>query len=558
MLDRVFYLLLALLPPLLIIGAGLAVRRAVLSSQTRRRVQAALTAGWMAAAGVVLWAVRQRIRGWESFDNRTFDYLFIGALAGLVVLACAIGLLGVWGRSSRGVPLCPRCWYDMSAHEGICPECGSTIRDERELVRRRSSATVVAVAVAMQLLAQFLYQYHRADHGGGQGLVPTTVLIAGAFALPREVIVSSPGFRDYSLTGRMTDNKLSDWQKTWLATRAQAVLEAGASAESVRRATVLLTRGGTESTMSLAAWKRAMRALLQDGGLGGEGTGALVGSYLDSRSDRVAPAYLRTPRDRAKAATELEEFVPAFEAALVAAAPGSDEWDDSIRLLAAAGKAERATALVVENGSFDRTQLSLIQMAYALAQLGREHPEAERALLELLEDVGTEDRFFAMVWVCRVAPESVWLQESFRALASCGEANLEVLGAAGLAGSPSTRCEGTQVLMERMAKWKPVAPVFLMTMQWPILASPDDRYASVLLDEIKRYAVEATADVRGEAVGLLQQIAQQAPSRRAEIGAFLRLLSGTTEKALADQARNAADELATRTERRNLIKIKDE
>ena len=131
-------------------------------------------------------------------------------------------------------------------------------------------------------------------------------------------------------------------------------------------------------------------------------------------------------------------------------------------------------------------------------------------------------------------------------------------GAAGLAGSPSTRCEGTQVLMERMAKWKPVAPVFLMTMQWPILASPDDRYASVLLDEIKRYAVEATPDVRGEAVGLLQQIAQQAPSRRAEIEAFLRLLSGATERALADQARNAADELATRSERRNLIKIKDD
>jgi hypothetical protein len=272
----------------------------------------------------------------------------------------------------------------------------------------------------------------------------------------------------------------------------------------------------------------------------------------------VAPAYLRTPRDLAKASEELEEFVPAFEAALLAATPGSEEWDDSIRLLAAAGKAERAMQLVVENGSFDRSQLSLIQMVYALAQLGREYQEAEPALLDLLEDAGTEERFFAMVWVCRVGPESVWLQDSFRALASSGEANLEVLGAAGLAGSPSTRCEGTQVLIQRMAKWKPVAPVFLTTMQWPILASPDDRNASVLLDEIKRYAVQATPDVRGEAVGLLQQIAYQAPSRRAEIEAFLRMLSGATERALADQARNAADELATRSERRNLIKIKDE
>lgn len=376
--------------------------------------------------------------------------------------------------------------------------------------------------------------------------------------MPREAIVSGQGFRDFSLTGRMAENKLSDWQKTWLASKARAALEAGASAESVRRATVLLARGQTETELSLESWKRAMRAVLSEGGIGGEGASPLVRGYLESRSDEGVSMFLRTPRDRAKAMKELEEFVPAMEQALARTDAGSDEWDDAIRLLAAAGRADRAAELVMENGKLDGTQQGLLQMAYGLAQLAREHPSAEGVLLDVLEDVGVDERFFAMVWVCRIGPESVWMQESFRALASCGEPNLEVLGAAGLAGSPSTRCEGTPALIERMAQWKPVAPVFLMTMQWPILVSPDDRHASELLDEIKRYVLGPLPEARGEAVGLLVQIAQQVPSRRSEIEAFLRQVGGSLDKALADQARNAADSLPVVENRRSLIRVKDE
>lgn len=550
-------MLLAMLPPLLALGAVVAARQSALASERRRRVLAGVTAAWMGAAAVVLWLVRRKIRGWETFDNRTFDYVFVGSLAGLVVLAFGIGLLGVLGRSSRGVPLCPRCWYDMSGHEGLCPECGTRIRDGRELVRRRRSATVVSMAVALQLLAQFLYQYHRADHGGGQGLVPTSVLIAGAFALPREVIVSAPGARDHSLTGRMADNKLSDWQQTWLASRARAALEAGASSESVGRAVALLIRGEFETELTLEAWKRAVRVLLADG-LSGPGAAPLLRSYLESRSDDAASTYVRTPRDPSRAAKELEEFVPAFEGALRGATPGNEEWGAAIRMLAAAGRADRAVELAVEAGSFERSPQGVVETVYVLSQLGRSSPAASEALLGWLQDIVPGERFFSMVWVCRVGPESLWAQEAFRALAACGEANLEVLGAAGLAGSPSTRCEGTDLLIARMAQWKPVAPVFLMTLQWPILVSPDDRHAGELLVEIQRYALEGTPEVRSEAIGVLGQIGQQVPSRRAEIIAFLRALQGVPERGLAETARNTADDLIGRRDAQEFIRVRDE
>ncbi|MBY0111810.1 MAG: hypothetical protein K2Y21_03235 [Phycisphaerales bacterium] len=555
MIDRVFYFSLAVLPPLVLIGAALALRQAVLASQTRRRVLAGLAAAWMAVAAVVMWVVRGRISGWGGFDNRTFDLAFVGGLSGLALLAASLGAAAVFGRSSRGVPLCPRCWYDMSAHEGLCPECGATIRDERELVRRKRSWRLVSAAVAMQLLAQFLYQYHRADHGGGQGLVPTTVLIAGAFALPREIIVSSPGFRDFSLTGRMADDKLSEWQKSWLLNRARAALDEGASGESVRRATELIVRGRFEGELSLGTWKRAMSRLLDGSGLSTEAPVFLARSYLESRKAAGGNRYLQTPVDREAAATELAELVPAFRRVLQESTIGSDEWDTAARLLWAAGKGDVVVASIVESLSFERNQLTLFSGVQTLAAMGRQDPRAAEALVDLINGIENDERFFAAVWTCRVGPESAWLQQAFAVLAESGEANLEVLGAAGLAGSPSTRCEGTELLIRKMARWRPSAPVFLMTLQWPILVSPDDRHASQLLNEVKRYATESTPEIRSEAVGLLAQLAQGAPSRRAEILEFLRLLSTENDRVLAQRAAGAAEELTVRSEAPVFFKI---
>lgn len=557
MVDRVFYFSLGILPLILLVGAVLYANQAWIATEHRRRIWTAATALLLAAAGFVLWAVRQRIRGWEGFDNRAFDLGFVASLAGLAIGAAALGILAIAGRSSKGIPLCPRCWYDMSAHEGICPECGTRIGDERELVLRKRSMRLASVAVSLQLLAQFLYQYHRADHGGARALVPTTLLIAGAFTMPREMIISGPGFRDFSLTGRLTENKLSDWQRSWLFSRAHAALIAGESAESVRRATALLTRGDFESEISLDAWKRAFGRLLADGGLNQIGAAQLARSYLASRSDSEPSEYLQRPRDRASVAKELEEFVPSLEQELASASPGTDEWDIAVRMLAAAGRHEAAIRAIREAVAFEPGGGNVAAAAVSLAALGRESPEASEALIDLAQSLSVDERFFTMVWSCRVGPESGWLQESFRVLAASGEPNLEVLGAAGLAGSPSTRCEGVGLLIDKMRLWRPSAPVFLTTLQWPVLVSPGDRYTSQLLNEVKRYATEGGEPVRFEALNLLTQIADQVPSRRDEIRAFLVTLFDATDRGLADRARASVESLIEKRRESSVLRIGD-
>lgn len=554
MVDRVFYFALAFLPLILAVGSGFYARQAWLATERRRSFWTAAASALILSAGLVLWSVRQRIRGWEGFDNRAFDLAFVLGLAGLAGVAALLGLVAVIGRSSRGIPLCPKCWYDMRAHEGLCPECGTTVGDERELVRRKRSIRLAAFAVALQLLAQFLYQYHRADHGGARGLVPTTALIAGAFTMPRELIISPPGFRDFSLTSRLAENKLSDWQRTWLFSRAHAALIAGQPAESVRRATTLLARGEFESELSFDAWRRAFRTLLDDGGLSEGGTAQLARSYLASRSDSEPSEYLQIPRNRASATKELDEFVPAIEQELVAASPGTEEWDAAVRLLAAAGRADAAVRAISESVAFEPSPANAASAAVSLAALGRESPNAVDALIDLIQARTPDERFLTLVWACRVGPESLWLQETFRVLAASGEPNLEVLGAAGLAGSPSTRCEGTEVLIEKMRQWRTTAPVFLMTLQWPLLVAPSDRHASQLLNEIKRYSTEGAEAVRVEAVNLLVQIAEQVPSRRDEIREYLVMLTDATDRLLAERARAAVESLIEK--RREPVRLK--
>ena len=555
MVDRLFYSSLAILPLILAVGGFVYVRQAWFTSQRRRGIWTWITAVLLFGAGGVLWSVRYRIRGWEGFDNRVFDLVFVAGLAVIVGIAALLGIVAIVGRSSRGAPLCPQCWYDMTAHEGLCPECGMTVRDERELLRRKRSVRLAAFAISMQLLAQFLYQYHRADHGGARALVPTTVLIAGAFTMPREMIISAPGFRDFSLTGRLTDKKLSEWQRSWLFSRAQAELIAGESAESVRRATTLLVRGEFESDLSFEAWKRAFGRLLGDGGLSEVGTEQLARSYLGSRSDAERSEYLQRPRDRGIVAKELEDFVPALERELATASPGTDEWDAAIRLLAAAGRHDAAIRAILEAVSFDPSPSNAASATFALAALGRESPQASDALLDFVLTLKPEERFSSMVWACRIGPESAWLHEAFRVLANSGEPNLEVLGAAGLASSTSTRCSGTELLIDRMQKWRPNAPVFLMTLQWPVLVAPSDVHASQLLNEMKRYATEGNEVVRMEAVNLLTQIADQVPSRRDEIREFLVLLSDARDGILAERARASVESLLEKRREPTNLKI---
>jgi hypothetical protein len=64
--------------------------------------------------------------------------------AALWVGGVLLTLIGLWvlyralfASRPRGVRRCPRCWYNMTGLEWRCPECGHTVRTEKELRRTR-------------------------------------------------------------------------------------------------------------------------------------------------------------------------------------------------------------------------------------------------------------------------------------------------------------------------------------------------------------------------------------------------------------------------------------
>jgi hypothetical protein len=87
------------------------------------------------------------------------------ALAGLALLAWALLADRLRTRHARregSLRRCPRCWYDMSATEGLtCPECGKTAKHERRLgrARRRWRPGVAAVAVLSLGLGMLAWQH---------------------------------------------------------------------------------------------------------------------------------------------------------------------------------------------------------------------------------------------------------------------------------------------------------------------------------------------------------------------------------------------------------------
>ena len=102
--------------------------------------------------------------------------------------ASAAGLL-LWllllliGKSTRGVPRCRRCGYDMTGASSLaCPECGRLHKDEKQLLRRRRSRKWIAIACVLLAVLPVSLTYgptvQQRMHKGEafiQAAVPTTV-----------------------------------------------------------------------------------------------------------------------------------------------------------------------------------------------------------------------------------------------------------------------------------------------------------------------------------------------------------------------------------------------
>ncbi|MEL6499272.1 MAG: hypothetical protein AAFZ67_01115 [Planctomycetota bacterium] len=92
-----------------------------------------------------------------------------------------------WDRS-RGRKRCRRCWYDMAGVPtepgdlpAACPECGRGHAKPRHLTRtRRRWGRVVVLGLVMVVGGYGLWVVPRVQDEGVTGVVPTTVLFAGA------------------------------------------------------------------------------------------------------------------------------------------------------------------------------------------------------------------------------------------------------------------------------------------------------------------------------------------------------------------------------------------
>lgn len=112
---------------------------------------------------------------------------------------------------SRGVPRCPKCWYNLTGAASLtCPECGRTARSTRALHRTRRRRGRALLYVILLLVAAATPLVERVRHWSLDDY-PTVVLFAAAPVLAID--------RDYISTIFMRENnglsdreiRLADW-----------------------------------------------------------------------------------------------------------------------------------------------------------------------------------------------------------------------------------------------------------------------------------------------------------------------------------------------------------
>ena len=168
-------------------------------------------------------------------------------IAGLGLLLALWALF--WDRS-RGRKRCPKCWYSMEgavtgANGGFtCPECGTTIRSPRALLKTRRRPLWVGLGVVAGLASYPVFAIPAVREGGWRRAVPSSVLV---FIVPVGENAWKPSTLDIfpfggprspllkELLRREEEHKLSTWQ-------SRVVLDRYFDANAIAREMLVQTR----------------------------------------------------------------------------------------------------------------------------------------------------------------------------------------------------------------------------------------------------------------------------------------------------------------------------
>lgn len=554
MIDRIFFAVLLPLPIIVAVAMLLYFARAWRSATPRLRRSHVLAGLWLGACAGILIYCRERIRGWTGVDFGTITVFMLGSAGSLVLFGIGIGLIGVIGRSTRGSPLCPRCWYNMDGVDPqadgrtVCPECGSEVRSISDLMQRKRWPLLIAIAVTLQLAGQFSYQLIRADHGGAQNFVPTTVLIAGMFSLPADAIIGAPTpFDSATLSGRLANGRVAEWQKTWAIGKAIDAIARAEHPDAVSRASTILNRSRFEGEIPFEAWKSSVRLLCVSHSPGaGEAMAYLAECYVRARSTVDSSGRLSIASDPQRCAAELRELVPLLLERVSAATVRTPEWWGLLRLVALAG--EHATPIVpmlearvlVEDSEMGRANTAAV-----LAMLSVLIPDASEASLRAFGDLPGPEQPRVLNAISRFIRPSPDLLPSFRALAVCGEPVLEIAGATGLLGAKAERCEGATLLLLSLSRQIQVGQADLGVIYWQVARDPGDGASTMLIVYLKDLALNSTPMFRIEAMAHLSNIGRDFEQRSTEVLAFLDYVGSERNPEIAERARAMAVDVRT-------------
>lgn len=554
MIDRIFFAVLLPLPIIVAIAMLLYVARAWRSTTPRLRRSHIMAGLWLGACTGILILCRERIRGWTGLDVGSITVFMLASAGSLVLLGIGIGLIGLIGRSTRGSPLCPRCWYNMDGVDPqadggtVCPECGSEVRSVSELVQRKRWPFLIAIAVTFQLAGQFSYQLIRADHGGAQNFVPTTVLIAGMFSLPADAIIGAPTpFDSATLSGRLANNRVAEWQKTWAIGKAIDAIGRAEHPDAVSRASTILNRSRFEGEVPFESWKSSVRLLCVSRAPGSdEAVAYLAECYVRARSTTDSSGRLSIASDPRRCAAELQDLVPLLLERVSAATVRTPEWWGLLRLVALAGEHAMPIVPMLESRVLEEdSEMGRANIAAVLAMLSAVIPDAGDASLRAFTDLPGPEQPRVLNAISRFIRPPPDLLPSYRALAICGEPALEVAGATGLLGAKDARCEGATLLIASLTRQLPAGQVDLGSIYWQVARDPGDGASTMLIVFLKDLALNSTPMFRVEAMAHLANIGRDFESRSTEVLALLDFVGSELNAEIAERARAIAVDVRT-------------
>ena len=185
----------------------------------------------------------------------------LAAAVGAFALVCLIWAYR--GERSRGRRRCPRCWYDMRGSGLQCPECGHEVASIRGLYRPRRRWTGVYFAVFFLLVGLGIQGVPRVRAGGWRATVPTTAIIAGMTWLPAPIVYQPAANieEDWTLSGRLSDERPWRWQRAWIARKTERLLRTESGSHGLRVGTQFLYLVKRPSEVATIGYVRAARML---------------------------------------------------------------------------------------------------------------------------------------------------------------------------------------------------------------------------------------------------------------------------------------------------------